>query len=90
MYLDYMFVFRWDAMSLSWCYVADMSIGRANCGVAALGEQIYVGGGRMGEGNEDGLDLFEVYNPAIDEWIKLPPMPSKRSYCTVSWYNVIF
>lgn len=75
-------------MSLSWNYVASMSVGRANCGVTVLSEKIYVGGGRKGERNDDGLDLFEAYDPAIDEWLIKPPMPSKRSYCTVYKKNI--
>jgi len=56
-----------------WSARAPMSVARADHAAVVLDGKIYVAGGRDAEGRE--LDAFEVYDPALDYWTTLPPLP---------------
>jgi N-acetylneuraminic acid mutarotase len=50
---------------------------REHLGVAALGGLVYAVAGRT-RGFDTNLDVFEVYEPAEERWVGLPPVPDPR------------
>jgi N-acetylneuraminic acid mutarotase len=60
---------RYDPAHHQWQTVAEMTTGRGNPGVTAIGNQIVVVGGAGGSlGSRQPLSSSEVYDPQHDSW----------------------
>jgi N-acetylneuraminic acid mutarotase len=69
-------VLAFDTRSRRWSEPTKLPVGLNHAAVAAHGGKLYVAGGFL-EGNE-ATDIFRSYDPATNEWSKLPPMKLAR------------
>lgn len=66
-------LFVYDFRADRWSHETGMPTGRHHTAAAALDGKLYVAGGRRG--TNLALDVVERYDPATDEWERLPPLP---------------
>ena len=71
-------VLAYDPALDSWCEVASMATERCAHGAVALGDKLYVMGGRT-KGKDMSLAEAEVFDPKADGWQPLPSMPTARN-----------
>lgn len=72
----------YDPATNTWTKAADMPTPRNHAAAGAVGNRIYVNGGRAGSvfiSVAQNLDLVEAYDPATDQWLLRAPMPTPRS-----------
>jgi N-acetylneuraminic acid mutarotase len=72
----------YDLASNSWTKATDMPTPRNHAAGGAVGNRIYVIGGRIGSvfiPNAFNIDLVEEYDPATDQWHIRTPMPTPCS-----------
>ena len=70
------------AVGDSWEIKAPMPTSRQGAAAGAIGGLFYVAGGGWNTpdcGTEFGCDTLEVYDPSVDSWSALAPMPTARS-----------
>lgn len=65
---------RYDPGTDTWKSVADMNVARWLLQVVSLDGLIYAIGGRGEDGNK--INSMEVYDPALDRWTPLAPVPT--------------
>lgn len=68
--------FIYDSDTLQWSQGADMATAREHLNAVGVGPFIYVIGGRNGGG---ATGANERYNPALNSWRTMAPMPTARS-----------
>ncbi|MDJ0786766.1 MAG: kelch repeat-containing protein [Myxococcota bacterium] len=74
-------VFAYDPALDEWTPVASLPAPRGELAAVVWEGRIYaVGGSRALFGEEVAVDDFAVYDPALDEWTPLPPLPSPRNH----------
>jgi N-acetylneuraminic acid mutarotase len=72
----------YDLTSNSWTKATDMPTPRNHAAAGAIGDRIYIIGGRIGSvfiPNAFNINLVEEYDPATDQWQLRAPMPTPRS-----------
>jgi N-acetylneuraminic acid mutarotase len=72
----------YDLTSNTWTKAADMPTPRNHAAGGAVGDRIYILGGRIGSvfiPNAFNIDLVEEYDPATNQWQLRSPMPTPRS-----------
>ncbi|ONK67680.1 uncharacterized protein A4U43_C05F2620 [Asparagus officinalis] len=67
-------VIMFDPFKQQWSCVSSMRTARTNFASAAINDKVYVAGGNNSDSTE-GLSAAEVYDPYLDRWEDLPPMP---------------
>lgn len=65
----------YDPQKSEWSLVSGLSVARAGCGIACVGEHVYVFGGANGRSVLNTLDSVERYNATEDEWRAVSVMP---------------
>jgi N-acetylneuraminic acid mutarotase len=68
-------VFEFDPLTIQWTNRAPMPTARSAGAAAAIGNLIYVAGGRPPRGND-----FAVYDTENDLWTPLPDLPTARNH----------
>ncbi len=85
---------EFDPATGQWSTRASMSLARGGAGAASWQNKIYVVGGRSGGSYGVGTiySLCEVYDPAINRWTTLAPMPRAVSdnYATVAYGGKVY
>lgn len=66
-----------------WTAVAPLRTARDSCGVAVVGDRIYVFGGHQSD-PEETLASMEIYDPSSDQWTYGPSMPVAKAYFGVA------
>jgi N-acetylneuraminic acid mutarotase len=72
-------VYEYDPVAVAWTEKAAMPTARSGTAAAAVGEKIYVAGGRPPRGYD-----FAVYDPFEDAWTTLPDLPTDRNHLSVT------
>ena len=85
---------EYDPVAQVWTTRASMSVARGGVGAASWGNKIYAVGGRNG-GTYGGGTIFnlnEVYDPTLNRWTTLAPMPVAVSdnYATVAYAGKVY
>jgi N-acetylneuraminic acid mutarotase len=74
---------EYDPATNSWRARRPMLLARNHHATAAVGNKVYVIGGRVGSafitGGSNNVDLVEAYDPATDLWTPMDRMPTARS-----------
>jgi len=66
----------YDTQSNTWQTLPNMPTGRNHLAACAIGGKVYVAGGRLGAGFTSAMtNVLEVFDPAINSWTTLAPMP---------------
>lgn len=80
---DVVRVDRYDPASDTWTQVADMLAPRSHHEMATfvLGGRIYSANGISSATTSKALDRFQMYDPPLDRWSALPPLPVPLSGC---------
>ncbi|KAJ4848813.1 hypothetical protein Tsubulata_049061, partial [Turnera subulata] len=73
-------VLQFDPFKKQWTSVASMRTPRSHFACAVICGKVYVAGGRN-LSCTGGLALAEVYDPLMDKWEDLPPMPNPQMDC---------
>ncbi|TMQ64657.1 MAG: PKD domain-containing protein [Candidatus Eisenbacteria bacterium] len=85
---------EFDPVAQTWTTRAPMSLARGGVGAASWGNKIYAVGGRSGASYGGGLiySMNEVYDPTVDRWTTLAPMPVAVSdnYATVAYAGKVY
>jgi len=69
----------YDPASNTWTRKASMPTGRSGIAGAVVGDCLYVFGGEGNAADPNGIfHEVEAYDPATDEWFRLPPMQTGR------------
>jgi N-acetylneuraminic acid mutarotase len=69
----------WDPRTGTWSPAPPVPTGRSGIAVVALDERLYVFGGEtMGGARQGTFDEAERFDPTVDAWHALPPMPTAR------------
>src|SRR3989344_9655267 len=76
-------VFAYFPKSNEWKKMKDMPTAREHFGAAAIGDKIYVVGGRKKSVTKN-LDDLEIYFPEKNIWAIGTPMPSRRGGIAVA------
>lgn len=75
-------VLRYDFVTERWTPVAPKPLAVADVQAAAIGQRIYVPGGRTADGTISAV--LEMYDPQADAWTSLAPLPEPRSRYAVA------
>jgi N-acetylneuraminic acid mutarotase len=68
-----------DPVSQQWRYARPAPTARNSAAGAVLGNRLHIVGGRIsGSGGIRNLDVHEAYDPALDQWTVLAPMPQAQ------------
>ena len=85
---------EFDPATRLWQAKASLSVARGGLAAASYQDRIYALGGRTGSSYGRGIvtNINEVYDPTLDTWQRLAPMPLAVSdhYATVAWNGRIF
>ncbi|HEY2923793.1 MAG TPA: PKD domain-containing protein [Candidatus Eisenbacteria bacterium] len=85
---------EFDPVAQTWTTRAPMSLARGGLGAASWGDKIYAVGGRGGSTYGSGAiySLNEVYDPAVNRWTTLAPMPLAVSdnYATIAYAGKVY
>ena len=78
----------YNSKTKNWISKSPMPTARHHAASAVVDGNVYIMGGRI-EGTLPitNVNVTEMYDPKMDEWIKLESMPSKRSGLTATAYN---
>ncbi|KAG8641884.1 F-box/kelch-repeat protein At1g16250 [Manihot esculenta] len=74
------YVLQFDPFKKEWKRMESMRTPRSHFACSVIGGKVYVAGGRNLSSTR-GLALAEVYDPLIDKWEELPPMPNPQMDC---------
>jgi len=82
---------EYDPATNSWRGRRPLLLPRNHHATAAIGNKVYVVGGRVGSafisGTSNNVDLIEAYDPAADLWTAMARMPTPRSAIAAGVYN---
>jgi len=82
---------EYDPATNSWRERRSLLLARNHHATAAVGDKVYVIGGRVGgayiSSASNNVDLVEAYDPAADLWTAMDRMPTARSAIGAGVYN---
>ena len=81
-------VYRYDPAADVWTRLTNLPSSRGAAAAAAIDGKIYVAGGESHDYHIEGvLRDVEVFDPALNDWYRLPAMPTVRHGVNVAAYN---
>ena len=69
---------EYDSAANTWRVMNEMPTARSGHGWTTFQGAFYVAGGEMRDAHMDAIRDVEVFDPAIGDWYRLPPMPTAR------------
>lgn len=76
----------------AWASREGMPTGRGGTACGVVGDRIIVAGGEGNPDDDSGVyPQVEAYDPALDEWMTLPPMPTPRhGMAAAAWGDALY